>query len=115
MAVARSMRKHARQRRRERDGRAARPKTMESIGTQPLEKVGALSPRRPFDLDPAVLRRFPRQFHVGLPDAAARRAILGILLRDEATADDLDLEDVADRTNRFSGRDPGGNQTSWYL
>lgn len=35
----------------------------------------------PWDIDSAVLRRFPRRIFVPLPDAAARRALLKILLQ----------------------------------
>ena len=60
---------------------------------------------RPYDLDPAVLRRFPKQYRISLPDAKARRQILGILLKGDGLDGDVDLEDVADRTPRFSGSD----------
>ncbi|EGB12323.1 hypothetical protein AURANDRAFT_12470, partial [Aureococcus anophagefferens] len=60
---------------------------------------------RPYDLDPAVLRRFPKQYRISLPDAKARREILGILLKGDGLDGDVDLEDVADRTPRFSGSD----------
>ena len=50
---------------------------------------------RPYDLDPAVLRRFPKQYRVSLPDAKARRQILGILLKgDGLVPGPLALEDL---------------------
>lgn len=58
---------------------------------------------RPYDLDPAVLRRFSRQFQIRLPDKRARLAILALLLRNERCAADLDA--VADATLGYSGSD----------
>jgi SpoVK/Ycf46/Vps4 family AAA+-type ATPase len=59
----------------------------------------------PHDLDNAVLRRVPSRLHIGLPTTALRRKILGITLRDERLHSDVNLEDLADRTYRYSGSD----------
>mmetsp|Transcript_9573 Transcript_9573/g.39092 ORF Transcript_9573/g.39092 Transcript_9573/m.39092 type:complete len:532 (-) Transcript_9573:167-1762(-) len=61
---------------------------------------------RPFDLDPAALRRLARQFEIGLPGLAARRHILDLLLRGAGPlAADVSLDDLARRTRGFSGSD----------
>ncbi|TDL27343.1 AAA-domain-containing protein [Rickenella mellea] len=65
--------------------------------------IGATN--RPFDLDDAVLRRLPRRLLVDLPGEKERAAILKILLRDEALADDVDFYTLAKRTDMFSGSD----------
>ena len=41
---------------------------------------------RPWEVDEAILRRLPRTFEVGLPDAANRANILAVILRDEHVA-----------------------------
>lgn len=58
---------------------------------------------RPYDLDPAVLRRLSRQFRVGLPDQVARLKILTLLLRNETC--DVDLPRLAQKTAGYSGSD----------
>jgi SpoVK/Ycf46/Vps4 family AAA+-type ATPase len=57
------------------------------------------------DLDPAVLRpgRFDRLIRVDLPDLDARHAILATQLHGRPLADDVDLDDLVERT---SGRTP---------
>lgn len=62
---------------------------------------------QPWDVSEAVLQRFERQFLVDLPDAAARRAIFRIHVEGAAVglADDVTCEDLADRTEGYSGRD----------
>ncbi|TFY81767.1 hypothetical protein EWM64_g2244 [Hericium alpestre] len=65
--------------------------------------IGATN--RPFDLDDAVLRRLPRRLLVDLPGENERREILKILLRDEKLAPDVDLQDLAKKTDTFSGSD----------
>jgi cell division protease FtsH len=56
-------------------------------------------------LDPAVLRpgRFTRKIHVGLPDVAGRREILGVHARGKPMAADADLDGIARKTYGFSG------------
>ncbi len=56
-------------------------------------------------LDEAVLRpgRFTRKIHVGLPDVAGRRDILGVHARNKPLAPDADLDVLARKTYSFSG------------
>lgn len=65
--------------------------------------VGATN--RPFDLDPAVLRRMPHQLEIPLPDAAGRAAILTCMLRTERTDRDIRVEVAADAAVGYSGSD----------
>lgn len=60
---------------------------------------------RPFDIDPAVLRRMPCQIEVPLPDTAGRASILRCLLRTELVEPGADLSLVAEQTSDFSGSD----------
>jgi len=62
---------------------------------------------RPDVLDPALLRpgRFDRRVLVDLPEAGARRAILGVHTKDKPLADDVDLGKLAEQTVGFSGAD----------
>jgi transitional endoplasmic reticulum ATPase len=67
--------------------------------------VGATN--RPSLIDPALLRpgRFDELIYVGPPDTAGRRRILAIHTSDMPLADDVDLESLAQRTERFTGAD----------
>jgi SpoVK/Ycf46/Vps4 family AAA+-type ATPase len=65
--------------------------------------IGATN--KPWAVDPAILRRMPRQIYVGMPDAAARAAILRVLLRGERTDAALDVGRVAAATEGYSGSD----------
>ncbi|KAM0897833.1 hypothetical protein ACQ4PT_022296 [Festuca glaucescens] len=58
-----------------------------------------------FDLDEAVIRRFPRRFMVNLPDASSREKILKLILSKEELAADVDLQALANMTDGFSGSD----------
>ncbi|KAJ2366591.1 hypothetical protein H4S01_002624 [Coemansia sp. RSA 2610] len=60
---------------------------------------------RPFDLDDAILRRLPRRILVDLPTEADRAKILAIHLRGEDLDGDVDLAQLATRTQGFSGSD----------
>lgn len=60
---------------------------------------------RPSDLDKAILRRMPAQFHVGLPVEEQRWKILKLILENEKLSSDVNLLQLAKVTNTFSGSD----------
>lgn len=62
---------------------------------------------RPDILDPALLRpgRFDRQVVVGAPDAKGREKILQVHARGKKLAPDVDLKDIANTTQGFTGAD----------
>jgi len=67
--------------------------------------IGATN--RPNLIDPALLRpgRFDELIYVGTPDTAGRRRILAIHTAGMPLADDVDLESLAQRSERFTGAD----------
>jgi transitional endoplasmic reticulum ATPase len=67
--------------------------------------IGATN--RPNLIDPALLRpgRFDELVYVGVPDESGRRRILGIHTERMPLAEDVDLDDLAARTARFTGAD----------
>jgi transitional endoplasmic reticulum ATPase len=67
--------------------------------------IGATN--RPNLIDPALLRpgRFDELIYVGTPDTAGRRRILAIHTKGMPLADEVDLESLAQRTERFTGAD----------
>lgn len=60
---------------------------------------------RPQDLDKAILRRMPAQFHVGLPSDEQRGKILRLVLDAEPLAADVEFVRLAKLTKGFSGSD----------
>ena len=76
-----------------------------------LEDLGSVvvigATNRPNLIDPALLRpgRFDELIYVTVPDKEGRRHILGIHTRKMPLADDVDLDDFAARTDRFTGAD----------
>ncbi len=62
---------------------------------------------RPDIIDPALLRpgRFDRLIEIGLPDELARLAILKIHTAKKPLAADVSLEELARKTERYSGAD----------
>lgn len=48
-------------------------------GSDQILVLGATN--RPLDIDPAILRRMPKRFAVGLPDAEQRKRILRLVRR----------------------------------
>ncbi|XP_055919953.1 outer mitochondrial transmembrane helix translocase-like [Eupeodes corollae] len=60
---------------------------------------------RPQDLDKAILRRMPAQFHIGLPTDAQRLEILKLILNTENISNSVDFNRLAKLTNGFSGSD----------
>ena len=61
----------------------------------------------PWTLDPAITRsgRLSEAVYVGLPDAAARRRLIGLAFKDVPLAQDVDLDRLVPLTDGFSGAD----------
>jgi transitional endoplasmic reticulum ATPase len=76
-----------------------------------LEELGSVvvigATNRPNLIDPALLRpgRFDELIYVSVPDREGRRHVLGIHTGKMPLADDVDLDDMAARTDRFTGAD----------
>lgn len=72
---------------------------------QGIVVIGATN--RPNLIDPALLRpgRFDELIYVPVPDRESRRHILGIQTSEMPLAEDVDLDDVAERTERYTGAD----------
>src|SRR4051794_5382149 len=80
----------------------------EMDGLEELQNVVVIgATNRPTLIDPALLRpgRFDELIYVGVPDTAGRRRILAIHTEGMPLADDVNLETVAQRTERFTGAD----------
>ncbi|EIW81550.1 ATPase [Coniophora puteana RWD-64-598 SS2] len=60
---------------------------------------------RPTDIDPAILRRMPKRFAVGLPDTDQRFKILSLMLKDTKVDPDFPLRLLAQQTVGHSGSD----------
>jgi SpoVK/Ycf46/Vps4 family AAA+-type ATPase len=61
---------------------------------------------RPWDLDEAIISRFEKRIYVPLPDREARKAILEIhTVRRGFQLSGITLDELADMTEGFSGRD----------
>jgi transitional endoplasmic reticulum ATPase len=80
----------------------------EMDGLEELNNVVVIgATNRPNLIDPALLRpgRFDELIYVGVPDVAGRRRILAIHTQGMPIAKDVDLESLAERTERFTGAD----------
>lgn len=74
--------------------------------TKQGEKILVLAAtNRPFDLDEAIIRRFERRIMVGLPSADNREKILRTLLAKEKVDEALDIKELANLTEGYSGSD----------
>ncbi|EDW51774.1 ATPase family AAA domain-containing protein 1-B [Drosophila sechellia] len=60
---------------------------------------------RPQDLDKAILRRMPAQFHIGVPRDCQRLEILQLILQTEQLCPSVNLKELARLTTGFSGSD----------
>lgn len=77
---------------------------IEGFNTKKDEKVLIIgATNKPWDLDEAIISRFQRKVYVPLPDEKARKGIFRIHL--EGAKSSLDLDDLARRSEGFSGRD----------
>ncbi|WP_114954005.1 CDC48 family AAA ATPase [Sphingosinicella terrae] len=80
----------------------------EMDGLEELQSVVVIgATNRPNLIDPALLRpgRFDELIYVPVPDRAGRRHILGIHTKGMPLAADVDLDDLAERAQRFTGAD----------
>jgi len=80
----------------------------EMDGLEELQSVVVIgATNRPNLIDPALLRpgRFDELVYVGVPDKAGRRRILAIQTGKMPLAKDVDLDEMAARTERFTGAD----------
>ncbi|MGZ8360827.1 MAG: AAA family ATPase, partial [Allosphingosinicella sp.] len=80
----------------------------EMDGLEELQSVVVIgATNRPNLIDPALLRpgRFDELIYVPVPDRSGRRHILGIHTKNVPLAKDVDLDSLADRTDRFTGAD----------
>lgn len=60
---------------------------------------------RPQDLDRAILRRMPATFHVPMPNTQQRLQIVELILQNEPTSEDCNVQRIAKSTEGFSGSD----------
>jgi transitional endoplasmic reticulum ATPase len=77
-------------------------------GIEALEDVVVIATtNRPDLIDDALLRpgRLDRHIHVPIPDEAARRAIFEVHTRNKPLAENVDLDDLAARTENYVGAD----------
>ncbi len=80
----------------------------EMDGLEELQSVVVIgATNRPNLIDHALLRpgRFDELIYVSVPDEPGRRHILGIQSAKMPLATDVDLDDLAERTERFTGAD----------
>ncbi|WP_109807930.1 CDC48 family AAA ATPase [Sphingosinithalassobacter portus] len=80
----------------------------EMDGLEELQSVVVIgATNRPNLIDPALLRpgRFDELIYVGVPNAEGRRRILAIQTAKMPLADDVDLDTLAERADRYTGAD----------
>ncbi|MDT9599663.1 CDC48 family AAA ATPase [Sphingosinicella rhizophila] len=80
----------------------------EMDGLEELQSVVVIgATNRPNLIDPALLRpgRFDELLYVPVPEESGRRRILAIHTKAMPLADDVDLDALADRAERFTGAD----------
>uniref|UniRef100_A0A672J067 Outer mitochondrial transmembrane helix translocase n=1 Tax=Salarias fasciatus TaxID=181472 RepID=A0A672J067_SALFA len=76
---------------------------LDTSSTTQVMVMGATN--RPQDVDPAILRRMPTTFHVGLPSTRQRQDILRLILAGENLSNAINLKEIAEKTEGYSGSD----------
>lgn len=74
-------------------------------GGEPKKVMVLAATNFPWELDEALRRRLEKRIYIPLPDAAARRELLGINLRGLQVAEDVALDGLAKRMEGYSGDD----------
>ncbi len=77
-------------------------------GLESLHNVVVIAAtNRPDIIDPALLRpgRFDRLLQVGAPDLETRKAILKVHFKRKPLAEDVNLDEVAQKTDGYTGAD----------
>jgi transitional endoplasmic reticulum ATPase len=80
----------------------------EMDGLESLHNVVVIAAtNRPDMIDPALLRpgRFDRLVSVGIPDLETRKGILRVHTRKKPLSDDINLDEIAQRTDGYTGAD----------
>uniref|UniRef100_A0A3Q0SUG0 Outer mitochondrial transmembrane helix translocase n=1 Tax=Amphilophus citrinellus TaxID=61819 RepID=A0A3Q0SUG0_AMPCI len=76
---------------------------LDTSSTTQVMIMGATN--RPQDVDPAILRRMPTTFHIGLPNTRQREDILRLILAGENLSNAINLKEIAEKTEGYSGSD----------
>ncbi|KAM8887222.1 outer mitochondrial transmembrane helix translocase isoform 2-T3 [Spinachia spinachia] len=76
---------------------------LDTSSTTQVMVMGATN--RPQDVDPAILRRMPTAFHVGLPTTSQRQDIVRLILAGENLSKAINLKEIAEKTQGYSGSD----------
>ncbi|XP_034398131.1 ATPase family AAA domain-containing protein 1-A [Cyclopterus lumpus] len=76
---------------------------LDTSSTTQVMVMGATN--RPQDVDPAILRRMPTTFYVGLPKSRQRQDILRLILTGESLSNAINLKEIAEKTDGYSGSD----------
>lgn len=76
---------------------------LDTSSTTQVMVMGATN--RPQDMDPAILRRMPATFHIGLPSTRQRHDILKLILAGENLSNAINMKEIADKTEGYSGSD----------
>jgi len=79
---------------------------MDGINSDEKKQVLVLATtNRPWDLDPAIIRRLEKRIYVPLPDLEARKVCFEIFLKDLDENRELDYDALAQKSEGYSGAD----------